>query len=702
MLPQVKIALLRLVVCTSLSFCLLTSCKKRGFDATSRVLVKETVSGVLDVNDVAILFPAPTDKNSGISLTDDVGAGSRVLSTELFLDALRRSGSGEVQANENESYKNENGDVLKSGILWVPKNFIPKTDDAADRIRSAEPLFARTVDNKDPKSWRIVSMRFDPCSASVERNRRTHPELREVKNFKLENCESELRFVAQPFDWQEQVFADFAMHIVYKIKSQDVAALAEDLLSFKRSCGVETYRAALDLHPCLSSASSKVRDAAFAQVRALITKHAKNLAVVAVMGSVVSKDPWAFYVLLVRNGKFEHPQIPAVTKLTPSGAGKREPFDNGRYQMLNFLFSELSERPPNFNSSFSETTIEEERLNKAVLDKFKDSDLSTDLSEQIIALGKDVVVPLPAESVTSTALSLRSSFKRAIAVLEKERNAKGVIPSSLDAVIVSQLKNSYDIVDPIKHDVFSTDCVSCHTIANNLRVLQTLALRRSIRESAGKIGRPIEDEFNVSAKKYGYNLDLPQDTTPFIANRASRDQEDSATKYITIQFGYYRDQPHASIRTVREAAYSASVLNASFFKSADKKEDQCTVKKMFSCEEGYLAIAPSDYSRGLVREFCATKHCPAMVSGQAKRIVEITLSGGDWTFRAGGKSCALPSGTKIRMSAWPSMDLMENIVEPFRNLMQPKFPIMIDGFDSCDFGGDVFGLEPEIFPPSAG
>ena len=702
MLPLVQIALLRLVVCASVSFCLLTSCKKREFEVTSKAPAKKTVSGVLDVNDVAILFPAPTNKSSGISLTEDVGAGSSILSAELFRDALRRSGSGEVQAKENESYQIEQGEVLKSGILWVPKNFTPTTTDASDRIRSADPLFARSVDNKDPKSWRIVSMRFDPCSASLERNRRTHPELREVKNFKLENCESELRFVAQPFDWQEKVFADFAMHIVYKIKSQDVAALAEDLLSFKRSCGVETYRSALDVHPCLASGTKKARDAGFAQVRALIVKHAKDLSAVAVMGSVISKDPWAFYVLIFRDGKFEHPQIPAVAKSTPSSAGTREPFGNGRYQMLNFLFSELSERPPDFNSSFSGTSIEEERLNKAVLEKFKNSDLSKDLSEQIIGLGKDVVVPLPGESVTSTALSLRSTFKRAIAVLETERKAKGILPSSLDAVILSQLKNSYDIVDPIKHDVFSTDCVSCHTVANNLRVLQTLALRRSIRESAGKIGRPIEDEFNVSAEKYGYNLDLPQDTTPFIANRASRDQEHSDTKYITIQFGYYRDQPHASIRTVREAAYSASVLNASFFNSSTKKADQCVVKKMFSCEEGYLAIAPSDYSRDLVREFCATRHCPAMLNGQAKRLVEITLGGGDWTFRAGGKSCSLGSGTKIRMATFPSMDPITEIVEPFRNLIQPKFPILIDGFDSCDFGGDVFGLQPEIIPPSAG
>ena len=176
-------------------------------------------------------------------------------------------------------------------------------------------------------------------------------------NFDETSCTPQLRITIQPIIPSAQdpnktgtnilpvKAADYALHLLYSLNKDSTEKLAQELVTFKQSCGNVTDGKPLGLHPCLDAEMSASPDDLKAHLRLadLLSRYASTLSAAAAMGTDLSQDPWVFYFGLVQKEKFIHQQNfnvatdPSSAGLDSKGKPKQSPFGNGMYEMATFV-----------------------------------------------------------------------------------------------------------------------------------------------------------------------------------------------------------------------------------------------------------------------------------------------------------------------------------------------------------------------------
>ncbi len=273
----------------------------------------------LDVSDVSILWPVPSDPAAVAALltaaTPLPNAGGPLWPASAFRDLIAHAQAvGITTAAGNE---------VKIGLGGTRKEF----DQAA--------------------TWKVVGIRVDPAAPGVS------PEL--IAHF---GERPQLRLIMQPVTVSDGKVTvhDFAAHVVFSFSTPEDAAnpqgravpdrkefcaILDDLQAIKeelRGAGVLTD-GPLSVHPGFAAASFNLS----ARLGEFLGRHLEpsKLRAVAIMGLPASQpEPWLFISMAVgADGQLSEPPIPSLPGTI--GAGKR-----GARQMLSFIGGAAVVPPP--------------------------------------------------------------------------------------------------------------------------------------------------------------------------------------------------------------------------------------------------------------------------------------------------------------------------------------------------------------------
>jgi|GEM_PF-5849332 len=243
----------------------------------------ETTAG-LDVNDVSILFPPPE--------------------TEAARDSMLSFMSGKDR---------KEGPLLSTALF---DGILEKAREEADIVFN--PFDPESKSNGDHAAWRVVGIRFDPCSDNPKKLDLTTQEA-----FERARCRPELRLVTQPFNGLTA--NDQAIHLVFSLAGPNgyslVREVARELAEIKKASadsGHPTAYVPLGAHPGLNA---KAATPTSARIQKLVLDHAKpvNLSQIACMftasvggGGAVN---WSFFSLFIDSSSSSGPKIASVREL---------------------------------------------------------------------------------------------------------------------------------------------------------------------------------------------------------------------------------------------------------------------------------------------------------------------------------------------------------------------------------------------------
>ena len=234
-------------------------CRPRKYnenDSKNRSVISSGLPPGLDVNDVSVLFPYPTNKTE----------------LEGLLKIGEKSGDGLPLITDLQFKQITDAVTSSAGIDLKTNNF--GTSDASPNL----------VKN----NWRVVSFRYDPCA----------PFLQEPVGGALpKTCRSQIRLVAQPFieDGTSIHDDDFTMHIVYEFTEEESRKQAFDLLKLKNENSLATSGKPLGIHPAMPKGSD-LNGKVAGLFRSFILGNVSSakLGIVAFMGLSPSPEPWRF------------------------------------------------------------------------------------------------------------------------------------------------------------------------------------------------------------------------------------------------------------------------------------------------------------------------------------------------------------------------------------------------------------------------
>lgn len=205
----------------------------------------------LDMNDVSILFPLPSEAKKA-----------------MLLPMNANGGRGELWPQD-----------VFTKVISKAKGLGVGMDNGLSVIS-----FTDAINGQSRGNWRVVSMRYDPCAPMLS-------------NTDIKNCIVQLRLVVQPVAFGNTASAtetaDMTAHLIYHLEAADNARIARELLDIKQASPVSTS-GPLNVHPGLASTNGNLAFAA--QVNAFITRNmgAANLKRIAFMGTQ-NGDPWIFF-----------------------------------------------------------------------------------------------------------------------------------------------------------------------------------------------------------------------------------------------------------------------------------------------------------------------------------------------------------------------------------------------------------------------
>lgn len=280
-----------------LSLALLPVCKTRDFRGSFSAQSAAVGPG-LDVRDVSILFPPPSRRFFSAVLGYDKAL-------ELYRENPPKAGPLPPLNHllERGFWPRLVQDLPEQSFLTAPQfddivaevpGYDPQT--RRSRITSIGPLQTastgslehRPINLLDPKRWRVVSVRFAPCSHELSKDRSSlsaESGARLLQDPRLrETCHPELRVVAQPvvglsgfesgiaasmpvghsnqehLEHRDAVasdhwgFADAALHLFYELGPSQAQVFARELSELKRRYQdvCPTSGLPLGVHPCLT------------------------------------------------------------------------------------------------------------------------------------------------------------------------------------------------------------------------------------------------------------------------------------------------------------------------------------------------------------------------------------------------------------------------------------------------------------------
>ncbi len=338
------VATLLMLACCTLA---MVQCKSLSKDGSAPLAQSdpESNAGGLDVNDVSILFPLPSDPadiSKMLPLTFANNQGKTPISAALFAEILG--------FHKREITVDGKRTVLKSGSRF----------DGKARASFVSTRVFGPYDNSE--DWKIVAMRFDPCAPSATHSIKTTGPKQSSSIVGNKECLRQLRLTAQPvFDKSREesdfdgpiMVGDFALHLLFTLSESESAAIYKSLMDFRDECKDMTSAMPLGIHPCLrlASVTGQYGEGAFKTVQSLIKNYAQNLQGVAMLATLSGDDPWTFMNGLIKDGHFQQMVIDAVKKDDPKELkrGKNgniiEPFLNGYFQQLSFLSVPASDDP---------------------------------------------------------------------------------------------------------------------------------------------------------------------------------------------------------------------------------------------------------------------------------------------------------------------------------------------------------------------
>jgi hypothetical protein len=232
----------------------LAACTSNGPETRDASANQTAAAAVtLDVNDVSLLFPLPTRRADLAQLL-----------------SINAQGAG--------------GPLLSDANFRALVGFETPSDDP-------------TFKANDPKAWKVVGVRVDPCA-------QTAPGAA---------CQPQLRLITQPvtFEGGRAGTLDHAIHLVYNLTPDAFSSLAADLVALKQAAGASTNGAPLGVHPAMRAEGL---GGPFAKgLKQLIGKHAgpANLAGAAVM-LTLNAGEWRFAISAARDGALVQLQPPCA------------------------------------------------------------------------------------------------------------------------------------------------------------------------------------------------------------------------------------------------------------------------------------------------------------------------------------------------------------------------------------------------------
>ncbi len=495
----------------------------------------------LDVNDISILFPLPSEK-SEISKMLSLGFtnvdGKIPMDAALFADILR-----------HHRYKADVAGKLtevNSGARF----------DGAQREANEGRTFGPYNNIQD---WRIVAMRFDPCAPSEGHNLQGHKKFNMPTSFDPKICLPQLRLVTQPIldASREQLEAfngpvmasDYAIHMLFTLTESEVGSLYRELLAFRNACKDVTSSVPLGIHPCLQIAknSGAYGGKEFEQLYMLIKSYARRLDGVAMMATQSGDDPWVFMNGTIKEGKFVHKFIDAVhendsSKLPRGTKGNViAPFGNGLFQQISFL----------------------------------------ELPDPQSRRGEGL--PRPQFVSPSVQTSKANVF------LNDELIASAMFGKSYDDAKQNEFYSlANKLENPLLVDFFSTDCVSCHAIASvtsgkTFNVTLDEKPELLIADSQYKSRDFIDFKNDPFQRFYAGDSFRPERSLTNIVEPMTKAKSGSGRRPTTfINFGYRGARPQVSQRAANESALVASLANR-FFNNGESPAASCPTEELRQC-----------------------------------------------------------------------------------------------------------------------
>ncbi len=526
----------------------LSSCRgtQGGKNSPSEVSSNNDTQGHgLNVNDVSLLFPLPSDKNEldkMLPMTFANNEGKQPMSAKLFAEMLKSN--------------NYNRDIPEIG-----PNFPLNSGASFEGKTRIESLLSMRAD--DQAKWRIVAMRYDLCAPSPEHNR--------LQNFKMgsgalpmpmpeqwkpEECLPQLRLTAQPLEMDEKIkVGDFAIHMLFRLTEEETRNLYQELKGFRDLCRDIGSGLPLGVQPCLAFAqkSGRYGSEEFNFVYTMIKKYAKNLEGLAMMATAGGDDPWLFMNGTVKDGNFVHQKIDAVTQKDPAKLKRNaqgrvvEPFGNGFFQMISFLDTQ------------------------GRLDNLIDIKRTS---------------PLPILENVSFALE------------SKHFNMTTRVVEPADPKLFNLIEN------PLASDFFSTDCASCHAVSGSSRFKtnKVIAKVSPDQEAAGfpagfyTSGNPRDptSSFEWQRAQLDSAFRIEAAYAAFV-DPAVQTQSDTFVLNAFIHFGYFHGRPAVSPRTAQESGLVARMANKAFARGAlpsakcsSQEIKQCFMSQRFADRGGKL------------------------------------------------------------------------------------------------------------------
>jgi hypothetical protein len=466
------------------------------------------------------------------------------------------------------------------------------------------------------KHWRVVSARYAPCPFQ-------HVGPSTQNDEEVKGCTPEVRLVIQPFTELTQAamtlggwlplsevnkvqsdlnirpaaagaFAgDYAMHLFFRLSSEESNAVAKQLLTLKNDFQDEcpTTGAPLFVHPCFRSAlknlGSKEPNEFPKRLVNLLKEKTKTLHKVAIMGSRRNSTPWFFYQGQInKQGLFELKGIKTIdltqgfdrpgseVDLTKNNNNSiaRNGLRQGKVLMVRRSASLGSRQMKDSKIPASKSELQEVRLvpmpkaTQANLDIF----LRTPQGFQTNEYFQILTNLLPTDSINSD---------------QKQKILLGANRTELLLEATSRIEN------PIFSHEFNVDCASCH-LANTEGANERLGFR-SLTEQMVLKNYP--QLYSVSAERknlYKPSLGISGYTFPAAVHHQEGPNRES---YIFNQFSIYGREPRVSQRVVNESSEAANFANTQILK---KQNPGTTVKDHFAMRECISGTAKRRTQRG--------------------------------------------------------------------------------------------------------
>lgn len=554
----------------------ITVCKRKS--AASQVLDETSKPNLgLDVNDVSILLPFPkslpdADKMLKIGFLSD--SGKSPMTPALFQSILARHDTKQeidgklMPLNSGSKFKGDDRIGAEAPTGGPPSANSPST----------KTVFG-PYDRMD--DWKIVAMRFDPCSPPPHRH--AVPGANEdVKFSDPAHCIPQLRLTAQPIMMIKGKNAtdiisaeDYAMHMLFDLDQDRARQLYAELAVFKAECGDVTSSLPLMVNPCLALEYQEkgYQGPRLDRVEKIIKRFAQNLSALAMMATRDGDDPWSFMNGIIKDGNFVHLPIGAVHKDDPStfirgqNGNLLEPFLNGYFQQVNFL---------SVGRSFDDKNVR--------------------------------VSPVPVASKVRD-------------FILDEYNEWTVSAAEARLKIDS-------IENPFENDAISTDCGSCHVVGGlHYRLAQgttskylsthgefikkaenTYGLARLSDKPIPNLESKINDLWLPATTSKSFSIPGPyiQIVEPYAKQRQSLTRS-SSQPLVFIHFGYRLTSPSISQRAANESALAAQRANKNFGGGSEPPAI-CPRQALEQCLADPMQIKSTQYE---TLSYCLALHCPS-------------------------------------------------------------------------------------------